>query len=78
MSKFTPVSWLDVKSAIASGLIMAFIFVAGVVISSGDIFSLNWKSLLNIGIIAFLTSMVSFLKSLFTTEDGRLAGVKIK
>ena len=68
-------NWVNIKSALVSGLIMAIITVGSIVISSGDIFSLDMKSLANAGVISFLTAIVSFVKSLLTTQNGNFVGV---
>lgn len=79
MSKLFKVSWTDIKSALVSGGVMALVIIIANVIETGDIFNLNWKELANIGVIAFLTSFVSVLKSLLTTSEGNFAGaIKIK
>lgn len=78
MSKLFTVNWLEVKSAIVSGVIMALVVVITEVLVAGNIWVLDLKALLNTGIIAFLTIFVSFLKSLLTTSNGTIAGVKIK
>jgi len=78
MSKFFRVNWVDVKEALAMGIIMALVVVILEVIAAKSIFGLDWKTLANTGVMAFLTVFVSFLKSLLTTSSGTLAGVKIK
>jgi len=78
MSKFLRINWLDVKSALVSGVIMALVVVISEILVVGDIFSLDWMLLANTAVIAFLTVIVSFLKSLLTTKEGMIAGVKIK
>lgn len=78
MSKFFTVKWVDVKDALAVGVI-TFLFVIIVeIIAAKTIFGLDWKTLLNDGVIAGLGVIGSFLKSLLTTSSGTLAGVKIK
>lgn len=77
-TKFFTIDWLELKSALASGVLMALTIVILEVIKEGNIYVLDWKTLLNTAIIAFLTSFVSFLKSLLTTSKGTLAGIKIK
>lgn len=78
-TKFFKVSWADVWSALVSGLIMALIVIITNILAIGDIFKLDWAVLINAGVIAFLTSIVSFLKSLLTTDSGKFIGlVKVK
>lgn len=67
-----------IKSALVSAALMAVLSVVIVIVQSGNIYSLDWRSLLNIGIISFLTGVVSFLKSIGTTSEGKFAGIRVK
>ena len=78
MSKFLTVSWLDVKEAIAVGIIVFIGVVIAEIVAAGSIFGLDWKTLLSDGIVAMLGFFGTFIKSLLTTSKGTLAGVKIK
>lgn len=78
-SPFFKVTWTEVKKALVLGVLMALLVVITEVIAVGDIYGLDWKTLLNLGIIALLTSFASFLQDLLTTRSGRFVGaVKIK
>ena len=78
MSKFFSVSWLEVKEAIAVGIVTFLIVIITEIIYAGSIWGLDWKTLVNDGTIAGLSVIGTFLKSLLTTSTGKLAGVKIK
>lgn len=64
----------NVKSAVISGLLMAGIGVSGYITSLGDVFSIDPKALVNVAVMAFLTSVVSIVKSLLTTKSGDFVG----
>ena len=70
--------WTSLKSALVSGGIMAFLAVAGYVIGVGDVFKLNFHAFVNAAIMAFLTAVVSLIKSTLTTENGTVLGVQVK
>ena len=73
------ISLTTLKSALVSVCLMAILAGAGYIIESGDIFSIDWRALANIGVIALLTGVVSIIKSLFTNSNGVFAGsVKVK
>lgn len=71
-------NFLNIKSAVVSGLIMALIIVLTMIINAKSIFLVDWRNLIDVAIISFLTSIVSVLKSLSTTAKGNFLGVKIK
>lgn len=68
-------SWGNVKSAIISALVMAVLGMAGYVIGVGDIFSLDFHKLANIGALAGLTVIVSLVKNWLTTDEGKFVGL---
>lgn len=68
-----------IKSGLVSGVIMAVFAMATYIVSVGNIFTIETNSLINIGVIAFMTSIVSVAKSVGTTERGAFLGaVQIK
>ena len=78
-SKIFVFNWVDVKSAVVSGLLMGLLVIVSSVIASKSIYNLDWANLIDIGIMAFLTSMVSLIKSILTSSSGSFAGLtKIK
>lgn len=78
MSKLWTINWLDVKNALIFGILTAIITILLEIISAKTIFGLPWKTLINDGVVALLTVFVSLVKSLLTTSEGVIAGVKVK
>lgn len=79
MSNFFVWSMKDVYSALMSVLITVLIAVGVYVTNVGSIWKIEWKALVDIGVMAGIVAVVSMLKSLLTTKDGKFAGVvKIK
>jgi len=75
MSNLFKVSAEDIKSALVT-VGIATVVAAGIyILQVGDVFSIDWKALVNAVVIAGVTSI---LKALGTTEKGKFAGVKIK
>jgi len=77
-NKMTPlfqVSFVQIKSALVSGIIMAFFAIVGYVLQTGDIFSLDWRTIANVAVLAGLTAATSYLKSGLTTSQGNFAGL---
>lgn len=70
--------WINIKSALVSGVLMGILAVAGYIIGVGDVFKLNLHALINSGVMAALTAAISLLKSSLTTDSGKLAGIQIK
>ncbi len=62
-------------SALVSTILMGILAVAGYVLQVGDIWKLDWHTLVNIGIMAILTGFVSLLKTVLTSDNGVFAGV---
>lgn len=53
---------------------MAFLGIAGYVIALGDIFLIDARALINIGVMAFLTTIVSLIKAFLTNRSGEFVG----
>lgn len=70
--------WVSIKSALVSGVITGLLGIAGYIIGVGDIFKLDVHTLLNVGSLAALTTIVSFIKASLTTEDGTVAGIQVR
>lgn len=71
--------WVNIKSALVSGLIMAVLAMIGYVIGIGDIFKIDVHAIVNIGVLAGLGVVQSLVKNLLTTNDGKFVGkVEIK
>ncbi len=72
------ISWVNIKSALVYGLLIAFVLallaMAGYVLQVGDVFGLDWRALVNAGVIAFISGIVigvSIIKNLLTTNEGK-------
>jgi len=78
MSKFFTVKWIDVRDALAVGVVVFLLTAIIEVIAAKSIYGLDWKTILNNAVIGALSVVGSFLKSLLTTSKGTLAGIKIK
>ncbi len=74
MSKTTT----NIKSALVSTVLMAILSMLVYIVGIANIFLIDWKVLLNIGIISLATGLVSLIKSVLTTKDGKVAGVQVK
>lgn len=71
-------NWIDVKSALVSGVITGILAIAGYIIGVGDVFAIDVHAMVNVGALALLTSVVSIIKSLLTTSTGTVASVQVK
>jgi hypothetical protein len=67
-----------IKSALMSGFLMALLGIMGYIVGVGDIFSLDLHALVNVGVMAFLTTAISLVKAGLTTDKGTALGVQIK
>lgn len=61
-------SWINIKSGLIYGLLAVIVYV----ISKGSVFGLDWKTLVDVGVLGLLTSLV---KNFFTSDNGKFAGV---
>jgi len=69
MSNFFGWNWKDwVSAGVSAGLIALFSYLAQIT----NLMEIDWKVALGVMLSAFSASMV---KSLFTTNDGKFAGV---
>lgn len=64
-----------VKSALVSVGLMAVLGVAGYIIGLGDVFAIDLKALVNVGVMALLTGVVSLIKNFLTSDSGKFAGL---
>lgn len=74
--------WANIKSAIVYGLITALlVFILSVlegIKDHGSIFGVDWKNVIDTGIIAtigLVISIVSIVKNLLTTNQGKFLGI---
>lgn len=58
----------NLKSALVSVGIAIVLAVAGYVIVLGDVFKIEWHTLVNVGVLAGLVAVVSLIKSSGTNE----------
>lgn len=63
------------KSALVSTILMGILAVLGYILQVGDVFKLEWHDLINIGVMALLTGLVSLIKTVLTSSDGVFAGI---
>lgn len=67
------------KSALVSTVLMAVLAMAMYVLNLGDVFKIEVHSLVNVGVMALLTGVVSLIKSLLTDSEGKFVGkMKVK
>ena len=69
-------SWVNIQSAVMSGIIMGILAIFAYIIGVGNIFTLNFHSLVNAGVLTALVTIVSLIQSVFTTNAGSTAGVQ--
>ena len=67
--------WVNIKSALVYGGFWALLTVLIQIQEAGSIYGLDWKTLLNAGILAFIAIIISLVKNLLTTNSGNFAGV---
>lgn len=70
--------WLSIKSALVSGVLMGILAIGGYIIGVGDVFKLDSHALINSGVMAALTALVSLVKAALTTNSGTVAGIQVK
>ena len=68
MSSFFTLHWKDVGGIVVSAVLVA---VFGLILQAGDIFIVDWKQALNIGVMA---GIARFLEALLTTQEGKFIG----
>jgi len=73
------VGLIQVKSALVSTVLMAVLGLATYILGVGDVFALDFHTLVNVGAVSLLTGIVSLVKALLSNEEGDFLGVvKIK
>lgn len=78
LTKNNTMTFVQVKSAVVSGVIAGVLGVAMYVVGVGDLFKLDVHSIVNVFALAVLTTVVSLLKAVVTTSTGTVAGVQIR
>lgn len=74
MGKIFTINWLNVKSALVTGILTAVLAIAVYLVSLGDVYKANTHDLVNVGSLALLTTLISLIKSFLTTSDGKFLG----
>jgi hypothetical protein len=69
------IDWEGVKSALVSVVLMALLSVLLYVIGVGDLWQLDMRSLVNIGVISLFTGIVSLIKNFLTSDEGKFLGL---
>lgn len=65
----------NVKSGLIYGLLWGLLSMLLQIKDAGSIFAIDWKSVGNAGIIAFIAVMITLLKNLLTTNSGKFVGI---
>ncbi len=69
----------EVKNALVWVVLTAIVVVLAYVISVGDIFKLDWRVMINLGVLSLCNGVISLIKSFMTNyEKGTIAGIKVK
>lgn len=63
------------KSALTSGVLTAILAGAVFILGKGSVFGLDMHALINVVAMALLTTIVSLIKQMGTTEAGNFMGV---
>lgn len=74
MSSFFTVNWAQIRSACVSIGLAVVLAVAVYIVGVGDIFAIEYKTLINIGVLAGLVGIIDLVKSLLTTKQGDFVG----
>jgi len=68
-------SLVNVKSALVYGLLWGLLAMLLNMQMAGSVFNLNWKDVVDSGIMAMIAAVISLLKNLFTTDEGKFVGL---
>lgn len=63
------------KSAFIYVVLSAAVQVTTYVVTLGDVYTVNTRALVNIGVLSFLMGITSLLKNLLTTDEGKFLGL---
>lgn len=66
----------DFKRGLMLGIITGVIAILGYILNVGSVFSVDLKSMVDVGVIAAIPALISWLASLLTTSRGVTLGVK--
>lgn len=65
----------NIKSAIVYAFLMGIFSMAIYVVGVGDIWAIDAHVLINSGVLAFVTGIISLVKNLLTDNSGKFAGI---
>jgi len=78
-TKLFRISWSNIKSAFIYALLILIIEILVYIIGVGSVFKIEWKSLIDAGLLPMFIFAVSILKNFLTTSKGNFLGfVKVK
>ncbi len=77
MNGIGTLSWINVKSALVFGVIVGIGAIIVYTFKVGDIFKLDWHTLVNSFYFGFAGVFLSLVKSLITTNSGSVGGVQV-
>lgn len=73
MSGLLKLNWRDILDGIITAVAVAIVsFIYNTLQNGGNILTLDWNSILNVAILAFIGYIV---KALGTAENGKLGGI---
>lgn len=65
----------NIYSAIVYAVLMALVSMGIYIVGIGDIYKIETHALINSGILAFVTGIISLLKNLLTDSNGKFLGM---
>jgi len=75
MNGIFQLDWDNIRSAITSVLLTAVLGLLMYVVGVGDVWKIDFHSVVNIFSIAIATGLVSLIKNFLTTDKGQFLGV---
>lgn len=75
MSKFMTLTKANINSALVYFVLFALLDMALYVKSVGSVFNVDWRALVDAGFFGGLAFLISVLKNLLTTQDGKFLGI---
>lgn len=69
------INWINVKSGLVYGLLWGILAMFIEIQNVGNIFALDWKSLANTGVIAFVAFVIVLFKNMLTDSNGKFLGL---
>ena len=75
MTDLFKLNWKDVLNALAAAVVGGVLAMIFYVLKVGDIFGVDFHSMINVGAIALLTGVASLIQTFFTTSSGNFVGI---